>query len=172
MVMFIPQPLVTRKTRVPDYFHVMASYAMPALLSALLSVLFAWLASEQDYGLTMYEIFPERSPRANTSDFEEIADLLPRLRAGHGRSAAEQAFFQLLTALTTLLFACTSGVLVGLCLRTPWLEPLARGAALNDASHWHVHHVATGAGGSVDAEVSDAIDSSHVPETGRTQSFI
>ena len=135
------QPCLMRKLHSLDYFDVVSSYCLPSLFSALLSVLYSWLASEDDYGLTMYEIFPARSPRSNTSELEEIIDLLPRIRAGEGRSAADQSMFQLVTILITLLFSLSSGFVVGLCTRFQFLEPLRSAQVLHDESNWHIPHV-------------------------------
>lgn len=130
-----------RNLRAPDYFDVVSSYCMPSLFSALLSVIFSWLASEDDYGLTMYEIFPARSPKSNSSELEEMIDLLPRIKAGEGRTAGDQTLFQLVTILITLIFSLSSGIIIGLCTRFKFFDPLQSGHELNDDNNWHIMQV-------------------------------
>ena len=156
--------------RIHDHFHVVSSFCLPSLLSSFLSATYSWLATEQDYGLSIYEIFPARSPRVNTSELEELTDLLPRVRAGHGWAAGEQAFFQLVAAVITLLFSSTTGALVGLWTRNALLEPLTETEVLNDSSHWHLSPVLAMSGcGSHDIDVSETVETIEVPELRRTR---
>ena len=164
-VIDMSQPCLTRKVHVPDYFDVISSYCMPSMLSALLSVIYSGLASEADYGLTMYEIFPARSPKTNTSELEEIIDLSPRIQAGEGRTAFEQTIFQVLTILITGIFASTSGVIVGLCTRCEFLDPLKNKKALSDWNEWHIPEViVTGNGSSGEVSGGDASETIEIPD--------
>lgn len=162
------QPCLTRKVHVPDYFDVVSSYCMPSMMSALLSVIYSWLASEADYGLTMYEIFPARSPKSNTSELEEIIDLSPRIQAGEGRTAIDQTIFQILTILITAIFASTSGIIVGLCTRSKFLDPLQTRKVLYDGNEWHIPQViVTGKESTGEVSGGDASETIEIPERSR-----
>lgn len=121
-----------------DPFHVVSSYSLPGLLSALLSVVYSALASEADYGLTLYEMFPARSPKLNTSELEELMDLLPHISAGDGRTAGDQALMQVVTIVTTIALSITTGAITGLCFRSSWIESLEKEQILSDDSNWNV----------------------------------
>jgi ammonium transporter Rh len=74
----------------------------------------AGIASESQYGPSLYQQFPARAPAKNSShiyDNSEPSLIIP----GDGRSAGEQAGYQLLALGVTLVIAIAGGLITGMC---------------------------------------------------------
>lgn len=71
---FILQPIISRKLRIQDTCGVHNLHGMPALLSGILSAIFAAIATKDEYSNSLYEIFPAMqnstttAPEANNMD--------------------------------------------------------------------------------------------------------
>lgn len=150
------QPFLVRKVKIQDCFHVFSSLCIPSVLSGILCSIYSLIADEKEYGVSLYEVFPARSPRSNTSELEEILWLLSRVEPGLGLTAAEQAVNQLLALGTTVFLAVLSGALIGLLVRIPAFDPLER--IMDDSCHWQISSIEvllTGAESNFDLEATD-----------------
>lgn len=80
---------------------------MPGVLGAVISVIMAAVATETTYSQSLYEIYPARaSPTpAPTPDYH--------INPGLGRSAGQQAGYQVISLLVTLAIAAVSGFITG-----------------------------------------------------------
>jgi ammonium transporter Rh len=86
---------------------------MPGVLAGIVGAIMAGVASESQYGLSLYQQFPARAPTQNSSQIHgnpELTHLIP----GEGRSAGDQAGYQLLALAVTLLIASVGGLITGM----------------------------------------------------------
>nr|XP_053638174.1 ammonium transporter Rh type B-like [Cherax quadricarinatus] len=86
---------------------------------------------------SVYVIFPGMSPRRNSEAHLEVMSYLPVLE-GPGRTASQQAAYQLAALLALILIALLGGALTGLALRLPVCERLTQDDLYNDASYWQL----------------------------------
>lgn len=61
----------------------------------------------------MFRQFPARVPELNTTEFNQLKSQFADMEPGLGRSATNQAAFQMYALLTTLAVAIVGGLLTG-----------------------------------------------------------
>lgn len=83
-------------------------HGMPAVLAALVGALMAGLASEDQYKMSLYQIFPAMA----AVDAKATAEY-PFLQPGDGRTNLTQAGFQLAAIAATIAIAIVSGAITG-----------------------------------------------------------
>lgn len=85
---------------------------MPGVLAGLIGALMAAIANKETYHYGLYEVFPAMAPanQQNSSDGYEY--VLGNL-SGDGRSAVQQAGYQLLALLVTMVVGIVSGIITG-----------------------------------------------------------
>jgi ammonium transporter Rh len=86
---------------------------MPGVLAGVVGALMAGIASESQYGSSLYQQFPARAPARNSSQIYDntgLSVIIP----GDGRSAGEQAGYQLLALGVTLVIAVAGGLITGM----------------------------------------------------------
>ncbi|XP_076066961.1 ammonium transporter Rh type B-like [Oratosquilla oratoria] len=106
-------PLLANRIGIHDTCGVHNLHGMPGIISALVSVVASFFASETYYGLSLYTQFPRMAPAANTTALRTLQGLHPEIEAGEGRSASMQALMQALGTLVTLIVAFLSGLVTG-----------------------------------------------------------
>ncbi|XP_063904863.1 ammonium transporter Rh type A isoform X3 [Zophobas morio] len=106
-------------------------HGIPGVLAGLIGAFMAGIASESMYYKTLYEIYPARA-EPNVTATAEYTFLKP----GLGRTAGEQAGYQVLALAVTLVLAVVSGVITGLILRIVKLGQLSAENFYDDAPSW------------------------------------
>jgi ammonium transporter Rh len=86
---------------------------MPGVLAGVVGALMSGIASESQYGLSLYQQFPARAPTENNSQIHDNPGLTSFI-PGDGRSAGEQAGYQLLAVGITLVIAVAGGLITGM----------------------------------------------------------
>lgn len=81
---------------------------MPGILAGLIGVLMAAVASESDYSMSLYVVYPARAARNQSATADHNF-----LQPGDGRSASVQAGYQFLAVVVTLIIALCSGLFTG-----------------------------------------------------------
>ncbi|XP_047533869.1 ammonium transporter Rh type B [Vanessa atalanta] len=112
-------PLLT-KLNVPDTCGVNNLHGMPGIYSGLLTVLFAALATKEEYGTDLFGVFSAMDDK------------------GLGRTAASQALFQFFALLVTIVVSSVGGIITGLLARAPVLEPLKDHEKYDDEINWEL----------------------------------
>ncbi|XP_022242749.1 ammonium transporter Rh type B-like [Limulus polyphemus] len=106
-------PFLAKYCRIHDTCGVNNLHGMPGIYAALVSAIVVSLASEDNYGYSLYEIFGYMSPAANSSKLAEIQSQYTEIEPGKGRTASLQAGYQLIALVTTLAVAIGGGIVTG-----------------------------------------------------------
>ncbi|XP_059619508.1 ammonium transporter Rh type B [Phlebotomus argentipes] len=131
-------PGMLNKLRLDDTCGVHNLHGMPAVLSAIFSAIFAAAATTTEYGDSLYNIFPAMQSRNSTDLMEDGHHSEPTPFGGYGRSAVEQAGYQLLGILSTVAIAIVGGLLTGVFLRSPSVRIIPRDKQHDDEDSWEV----------------------------------
>lgn len=111
------QPFLLRNLKLHDTCGVHNLHGMPGVLAGIVGAVLAGIASESQYGLSLYQQFPARAPAENSSQTHDNPGL-SLLIPGDGRSAGDQAGFQLLALGVTLVIAVAGGLITGMCMHS------------------------------------------------------
>ncbi|XP_056157764.1 ammonium transporter Rh type B-like [Lampris incognitus] len=114
-------PYLARHLKIQDQCGIHNLHGLTGLISCVAGICAILLATEETYGPSMYQIFSHRAPPEGDPKLLELQQLIPGLKPGLGRSAQEQAFFQVAAILTTIVVAGVGGLLTGFCLKLPFL---------------------------------------------------
>ena len=92
---------------------------MPGLVSGLLSGLFCYLASEKNYGQSLYIIFPKAAPLEDSSELVKIQEQFGAnhhdlVEGGESRTMETQALMQIAALAITLAIAIAGGAITGM----------------------------------------------------------
>lgn len=121
-------PYMDKKLPLKDTCGVHNLHGMPGVLSALVSVIFAAIASASSYydEKDLFSVFPAMAPGALDASGE----------AAPGRSGSTQAVFQLAALGVTLAISIVGGIITGLVLRQ--MPSLKTEKLYNDEENWHL----------------------------------
>uniref|UniRef100_A0A4D5R9D1 Rh-related protein n=1 Tax=Scolopendra viridis TaxID=118503 RepID=A0A4D5R9D1_SCOVI len=131
-------PFMAKHLRIHDTCGVHNLHGMPGVLAGIIGAILASLASEENYGKNLYEQYPMRAPPANTSELAAITAVMGRIEPGKGWSASSQAGYQLAALFMTLAVACVGGLITGIILRLPFLDPLSTDQLFDDEDFWEI----------------------------------
>ncbi|XP_063594381.1 ammonium transporter Rh type A-like [Penaeus indicus] len=107
------QSLLAKRLGLHDTCGVNNLHGMPGLLSGVVSIGMALLASETSYGKDLYIQYPMMAPTTNTTALLELMEEVPDVSAGSARTSAQQALCQGLALLLSTLIAGASGAVTG-----------------------------------------------------------
>jgi len=134
-------PKMLEKGRIADTCGVHNLHGMPAVLSAIFSAIFAYFATKEAYGDSLYTIFPGMKNSTLLEDEHEM------IIGGFGRTPEKQAGYQLLGILITLSIAIVGGLFSGLVLKSPTFRQLETHELHKDDIYWETpdghHHEST-----------------------------
>ncbi|XP_064104270.1 ammonium transporter Rh type B-like [Macrobrachium nipponense] len=138
------QPWLLKKIGLHDSCGVHNLHGMPGVISAIVSIGMCMFASETYYGKDLYVQFPHMSPPANSSHFQELKMTLESLEPGSGWTPNQQALYQSLGLIVTLVIAIISGAITGISLSFDRCEPVSHHRLFSDAPYWELpedeHH--------------------------------
>lgn len=100
---------------------------MPAIMAGLVGAVMAGLATESDYHLKLYQVFPARAPTEVVPGPQQ-----PLLVPGDGRTAVQQAGYQILALVVTLIISIISGLITG---KVPATDTSTSYVSLNDCEN-------------------------------------
>ena len=111
-------PFLSRTIGLDDTCGVHNLHGIPGIIGGIGGAISAATASNDAYGQNIGFVFPARAPEILTS-----AEINAGLEPGEGRSAKEQAYFQLAALVSTLLFAIIGGIITGWIIKHPFFLP-------------------------------------------------
>ncbi|TRY90014.1 hypothetical protein DNTS_034378 [Danionella cerebrum] len=114
-------PFLARRLRIQDQCGIHNLHGLTGLISTFAGICAILVASEEIYGPSLYQTFAYRAPPEGDPHLAELQKLIPDLQAGLGRSAKEQALFQLAALAGTIALSAVGGLLTGLVLKIPFL---------------------------------------------------
>jgi ammonium transporter Rh len=124
------QPWLEKKFSLDDTCGVHNLHGMPGILGGLGGAISAAMAGKEGYGENIGKIFAARAPVSE---------------GGKGRTAHEQASFQMIALIITVTIAIISGFITGLLVKHPCLQPpgvtaegmaMPRNTCYNDELYW------------------------------------
>ncbi|XP_045479049.1 ammonium transporter Rh type B [Harmonia axyridis] len=105
-------PWLDNKWNIHDTCGVHNLHGLPGVLGGLIGAFMACLATEEDYGNSLYELYPARSKIFREETINSTVGLSKE--NVDGRSAMTQTGFQMLSIMVTVLFASISGIVTGI----------------------------------------------------------
>jgi ammonium transporter Rh len=117
---------LNRYVKLHDTCGIHNLHGVPGLVSGITSIIVAAVATRETYGGDrLYVFYPSRIPMVDSNEYLRLnlanSDLIEVRRGGLGRTAQDQALFQLIALTMTLWLAIISGTFVGVILR---FEPI------------------------------------------------
>uniref|UniRef100_A0A336M835 CSON012444 protein n=1 Tax=Culicoides sonorensis TaxID=179676 RepID=A0A336M835_CULSO len=123
-------PFLFSKLRLADTCGVNNLHGMPAILSAIFSVIYAAAATKETYGSELIDIFPAMKQVGNKTEGLEY------VVGGYNRTATQQGTYQLIGIIVTICIAMVGGVISGLILKLPSWNRLTPIDLHRDDVHW------------------------------------
>jgi len=129
------QPWLEKKIGLDDTCGVHNLHGMPGVLGGLAGAISSAMANQERYGNSISAVFAARAAESE---------------GGEGRTAGEQASFQVAALVTTVAIAIGSGIITGLIARLPCFQPpgatekdmaMPRDAWYKDELYWDTEEV-------------------------------
>ncbi|KAF1391475.1 hypothetical protein PFLUV_G00042520 [Perca fluviatilis] len=114
-------PFLARHMRIQDQCGIHNLHGLTGLISSAAGICAILLATEETYGPSMYQIFSHRAPPEGDPKLLELQRLIPGLKPGLGRTAQEQALFQVAAVFSTIAASAVGGLLTGLVMKLPFM---------------------------------------------------
>lgn len=114
-------PFLARRMKIQDQCGIHNLHGLTGLISCTAGICAILLATEETYGPSMYQIFAHRAPPEGDPKLLELQRQIPGLKPGLGRTAQEQALYQLAAIFSTIAAATVGGLLTGLVLKLPFM---------------------------------------------------
>lgn len=114
-------PFLARRFRIQDQCGIHNLHGLTGLISCAAGIVAILTATEEVYGPSMYEIFTHRAPMAGDPQLLELQVFIPGIQPGLGRTAKEQALYQVAAVFLTIGVSALGGVLTGFVLKLPYL---------------------------------------------------
>ncbi|KAK1898849.1 Ammonium transporter Rh type B [Dissostichus eleginoides] len=116
-------PFLAQRFRIQDQCGIHNLHGLTGLISCAAGICAILMADEEMYGPSLYEIFSHRAPVEGDPKLHELQILIPGLQPGLGRTAREQALFQVAAVFSTIGVSTLGGILTGFVLKLPYLAP-------------------------------------------------
>ncbi|XP_039293506.1 ammonium transporter Rh type B-like [Nilaparvata lugens] len=104
------QPILLEKIKLHDTCGVHNLHGLPGLFAGFVAALVSYQASESEYGMFLYSIFPARAPLRDSPEFQSLVSKID-VDPGTNRTAFNQACFQIVAIPCTLAFSIIGGVI-------------------------------------------------------------
>ncbi|XP_029973897.1 rh50-like protein isoform X2 [Salarias fasciatus] len=113
-------PFLARRLRIQDQCGIHNLHGLTGLISCAAGICAILMATEEVYGPSLYEIFTHRAPVEGDPKLQELQRLIPGIQPGLGRTAREQALFQVAAVFSTIGLSALGGILTGFVLKLPF----------------------------------------------------
>lgn len=125
-------PFLARTMKIRDQCGIHNLHRLTGLISSTAGICAILLAKEETYGPSMYQIFSHRAPPLGDPKLLELQKLIPGLKPGLGRSAEEQALYQLVAIFSTIAAATIGGLITGRVMKLPFMASPPDEACFDD----------------------------------------
>lgn len=131
-------PFLARRLRIQDQCGIHNLHGLTGLISCAAGICAILMANTEVYGPSLYEIFNHRAPAEGDSQLQELQMLVPGLQPGLGRTAREQALFQVAAVFSTIGASALGGIVTGFVLKMPYLAPPSDDLCFDDQLFFEV----------------------------------
>uniref|UniRef100_A0A3B3ZQR0 Ammonium transporter AmtB-like domain-containing protein n=1 Tax=Periophthalmus magnuspinnatus TaxID=409849 RepID=A0A3B3ZQR0_9GOBI len=114
-------PFMAKRLRIQDQCGIHNLHGLTGIISSTAGICAILLATEETYGPSLYQIFSHRAPPEGDPKLLELQQLIPGLKPGLGRTAKEQALFQLAAVFATIAASTVGGLLTGLMMNLKFM---------------------------------------------------
>nr|XP_004545420.2 ammonium transporter Rh type B-like [Maylandia zebra] len=125
-------PFMAYRMKIQDQCGIHNLHGLTGIISATAGICAILLATEETYGPSMYQIFSHRAPPEGDPQLLELQKVIPGLKPGLGRTAREQALYQVAAVFTTIGASTVGGLLTGLVMKFPSLASPSDKNCFND----------------------------------------
>lgn len=125
-------PFMARRLRIQDQCGIHNLHGLTGLISSTAGICAILLATEETYGPSMYQIFSHRAPPEGDPKLLELQQLIPGLKPGLGRTAKEQALYQLAAIFATIAVSTVGGLLTGFVMNLSFMASPSDEGCFND----------------------------------------
>lgn len=112
-------PFLAKHMKIQDQCGIHNLHGLTGLISSTAGICAILLATEETYGPSMYQIFSHRAPPEGDPKLLELQKLIPGLKPGLGRTAQEQALYQVAAIFSTIAASTVAGLITGLVMKLP-----------------------------------------------------
>lgn len=133
-------PFLARRFRIQDQCGIHNLHGLTGLISCTAGICAILMAKSEVYGPSMYEIFTHRAPVEGAPELHELQRLIPGLQPGLGRTAREQALYQVAALFSTIGVSGLGGIITGFVLKMPHLAPPPDELCFDDQLFFEVPH--------------------------------
>uniref|UniRef100_A0AAV2M3I9 Ammonium transporter AmtB-like domain-containing protein n=1 Tax=Knipowitschia caucasica TaxID=637954 RepID=A0AAV2M3I9_KNICA len=131
-------PFMARQLRIQDQCGIHNLHGLTGIISSTAGICGIMLATEETYGPSLYQIFSHRAPVEGDPKLLELQQLIPGLKPGLGRTAREQALFQVAAIFATIAASAVGGVLTGFVMNLKFLASPSDEDCFDDAVFFDV----------------------------------
>lgn len=114
-------PFLAQHMKNQDQCGIHNLHGLTGLISSTAGICAILLATEETYGPSMYQIFSHHAPPESDPKRLELQKQIPGLKPGLGRTAQEQALYQLAAVFSTITASTVGGLLTGLVMKLPFM---------------------------------------------------
>ncbi|KAM8914320.1 ammonium transporter Rh type B-like [Spinachia spinachia] len=125
-------PFLADHMRIQDQCGIHNLHGLTGLISSTAGICAILLATEETYGPSMYQIFSHRAPPEGDPKLQELQSLIPGLKPGLGRTAQEQALYQVAAIFSTMAASAVGGLLTGWVMKLPFMASPSDEDCFND----------------------------------------
>ncbi|KAM9856305.1 rh50-like protein [Aulostomus maculatus] len=125
-------PFLAQRFRIQDQCGIHNLHGLTGLISCAAGISAILMANEETYGPSFYEIFTHRAPVEGDPKLLELQMLIPGLQPGLGRTAKEQALFQIAAIFSTIGLSALGGILTGFVLKLSCLASPSDDSCFDD----------------------------------------
>ncbi|XP_051788808.1 rh50-like protein [Erpetoichthys calabaricus] len=131
-------PFMATKLKIQDQCGIHNLHGLTGLISTLAAIIAILMANEDTYGLSFYETFRYRAPTAEDPKLKELQSVFPDIQPGEGRSASQQAIYQVAALGLALATSVLGGLLTGAILKLPFLSQPTDDYCFDDRVYFEV----------------------------------
>lgn len=131
-------PFLARHCRIQDQCGIHNLHGLTGIISCLGGICGIMMANEDTYGPSLYQTFAHRAPMEGDPRLHELQQLIPGLQPGLGRTASEQALYQVAAMFSTIGVAAVGGIATGFVLKLPFLASPSDECCFSDKPYFHV----------------------------------
>ncbi|XP_072571806.1 rh50-like protein [Paramormyrops kingsleyae] len=131
-------PFLAQHCRIQDQCGIHNLHGLTGIISCLGGIWGIMMANEDTYGPSLYQTFAHRAPMEGDPRLHELQQLIPGLQPGLGRTASEQALFQVAAMFSTIGVAAVGGIATGFVLKLPFLASPSDECCFSDKPYFQV----------------------------------